>query len=102
MMERHQDETIILADWGFRRVEGVPGNGKRCPKGTWNERMLVETALSRVSVVCGLKHLHHRAARYIQARLAAVGVMFNVLLALFHSLHPDADRWQISIAEFSL
>jgi hypothetical protein len=102
VMERHRDETIILADWGFRSVAGVPENCKLCPKGTWNERMLVETALSLVTVVCGLKQLHHRAARHIQARLAAVGAMFNVLLALFHTVHPDADRWQISIAEFSL
>lgn len=26
----------------------------------------------------------------------------NVLLALFHQLHPDADPFQMSIAEFSL
>jgi hypothetical protein len=64
--------------------------------------MLVETALSLVTVICDLKHLHHRAAKYIQARLAAVGAMFNVLLALFHALHPEADPWHISIAEFSL
>jgi hypothetical protein len=102
VMERHRDETIILADWGFRSVDGVPENCKLCPKGTWNERMLVETALSLVTVICDLKHLHHRAAQHIQARLAAVGAMFNVLLALFHIVHPDADRWQISIAEFSL
>jgi hypothetical protein len=102
VMERHRDETITLADWGFRSVDGIPENCKLCPKGAWNERMLVETALSLVTVICDLKHLHHRAAAYIQARLAAVGAMFNVLLALFHTLHPDADQWQISIAEFSL
>jgi len=28
--------------------------------------------------------------------------MFNVLLTLFHHLHPDADPFQMSIAEFSL
>jgi len=102
VMERHQDETITLADWGFRSASGVPGNCLLCPKGTWNERMLVETALSLVTVICDLKHLHHRTATYIQARLAAVGAMFNVLLALFHLLHPDTNRWQLSIAEFSL
>jgi hypothetical protein len=34
--------------------------------------------------------------------LAAVVAMFNLLLALFHQLHPDADPTQMSIAEFSL
>jgi len=28
--------------------------------------------------------------------------MFNVLLDLFHAIHPDADPYQMSIAEFSL
>lgn len=102
LIERFTGHTNMLADWGFRSAHGVPENCKLCPKGTWNERMLVETALSLVTVICDLKHLHHRAAKYIQARLAAVGAMFNVLLVLFHTLHPEADPWQISIAEFSL
>jgi hypothetical protein len=63
--------------------------------------MLVETALSLVTVICDLKHLHQRMAASLQAHLAAVCAMFNVLLALFHTLHPDADPGQISIAEFS-
>jgi hypothetical protein len=39
---------------------------------------------------------------YIQARLAFVAAMFNVLMDLFHSIHPDADPYKMSIAEFSL
>jgi len=31
-----------------------------------------------------------------------VSAMFNVLLDLFHQLHPETDRFQMSIAEFSL
>ena len=30
----------------------IPANLKLCQKGTWNERMRVETALSMVTVVC--------------------------------------------------
>jgi hypothetical protein len=41
-------------------------------------------------------------AVYIQARLAFVSVMFNVLMDLFRSFHPDADPYKMSIAEFSL
>jgi len=95
-------QTSVLADLGFRSAHGVPENCKLCPKGTWNERMVVETALSLVTVICDLKHMHHRAAQYVQARLAGVVAMFNVLLALFHRLHPEADPYQLSIAEFSL
>ena len=95
-------QTIVLADYGFRDKDGIPENMKICKKGTWNERMRVETALSMVTIVCDLKRIRHRLAEYIQARLAYVSAMFNVLLNLFHFVHPDADPYQMSIAEFSL
>ena len=102
LIERVNGESIVLADYGFRSVKGVPDNCNLCAKGTWNDRMAVETALSMVTVVCDLKRIHHRLSPYVQARLAAVVAMFNVLLTLFHRLHPDADPFQMSIAEFSL
>jgi hypothetical protein len=95
-------QTIVLADYGARDVDGVPENIKICPKGTWNERMLVETGFSMLTLVAHLKHIFERAIPYIQSRLAATMAMFNVLLALFHQLHPEADPFQMSIAEFSL
>lgn len=98
----YEGRTIVLGDLGFRCKSGIPANLKLCQKGTWNERMRVETALSLVTVICGLKRIHHRLAPYIAGRLAAVVAMFNVLLTLFHHLHPDADPFQMSIAEFSL
>ena len=96
------DKTIVLADYGFRNQAGIPRNMKICKKGTWNERMCVETALSLVTVICDLKRIRHRLAAYIQSRLAYVSAMFNILLDLFHFIHPDADPYKISIAEFSL
>jgi len=102
LIECFDGQTIVLSDLGFRAANGVPGNLKLCAKGTWNERMMVETALSMVTVVCELKRIRHRLASYIEARLAFVTAMFNVLLTLFHKLHPHADPFQMSIAEFSL
>jgi hypothetical protein len=102
LVESLAGQTIVLSDLGFRDQDGIPEHLKLCPKGTWNERMVVETALSMVTTVCHLKKLTHRLSDYIQARLAFVGAMFNVLLDLFHQLHPDADPFQMSIAEFSL
>lgn len=55
-----------------------------------------------VTNVCNFKKLKHRVYDYIQARLAFTATMVNVLLALFHQLHPEADPCQMSIAEFSL
>ena len=102
LVARFAGQTISLSDRGFRSKDGIPDNLKLCAKGTWNERMCVETAFSMVTVICDLKRLHHRLIPYIQARLAAVAALFNLLLSLFHQLHPDADPAQMSIAEFSL
>ena len=97
------DETsIVFADWGFRDKDSVPANMKLCKKGTWNERMFVETALSMVTIVCDLKRIRHRVGKYITMRLACASAMFNVLLGLYHDLHPNADLLTMSIAEFSL
>lgn len=102
LLAAQQDNTIVLADLGFRCKEGIPANLKLCPKGTWNERMVVETIFSMLTVVCKAKKMHHRAHDYLEARLAYTAAMFNVLLTLFHQLHPDADPVKLSIAEFSL
>jgi hypothetical protein len=102
LVEPFMDETIVLADFGFRDKEGAPENMKICQKGTWNERMCVETALSMLTIICDLKRIRHRASDYIQMRLAFVVAMFNILLVLFHKCHPEADPFKMSIAEFSL
>ena len=95
-------QTLSLADYGFRDADGIPPNLILCAKGTRNERMVVETALSMVTVVCHLKPLRHRVADYRWARLAYVAAMFNTLYALFHQLHPNETPLKMSIAEFSL
>ena len=102
LIETLDGQTITLSDLGFRCADGVPDNLKLCLKGTWNERMMVETSFSMITVVCGAKKLFHRVASYIEAHLAYLAAMFNVLLALFHQLHPDATAHKMSIAEFSL
>ncbi len=95
-------QTIALADFGFRDKDGVPENMKICKKGTWNERMCVETVFSMLTIVCDFKRIRHRVSAYIQMRLAYVVAMFNILLDLFHWCHPEADPFKMSIAEFSL
>jgi hypothetical protein len=101
-VEKLNGQTICLSDLGFRCAEGTPDNLKLCQKNTWNERMIIETAFSLLTVICNMKKIFHRLADYIEARLAYTTVMFNVLLALFHQLHPDAPAHKMSIAQFSL
>lgn len=102
LLATQDGNTIVLADLGFRCKDGSPDHLKLCPKGTWNERMLIETIFSMLTVVCKAKKMHHRLQAYLEARLAYMAAMFNVLLTLFHQLHPDADPAKLSIAEFSL
>lgn len=65
-----EGRTIVLADTGFGCADGVPANLKLCPRGTWNERMLLETVLSLATMVGGLKKIVHRTRHHFQARLA--------------------------------
>lgn len=93
---------IVLADFGFRCKHGTPPNLQLCPKGTWNDRMLIETVFSLLTVVCRAKKMFHRLPVYIETRLAYLAALFNVLLTLFRQLHPEAGAFKVSIAEFSL
>jgi hypothetical protein len=102
LMTPLQEQSIVLADLGFRSQEGVPVNCKLCPRGVWNERMRVETSFSLLPVICDLKRLPHRTASAIQARVACLVALLHVLLTVLHRLHPEADPAQMSIAEFSL
>jgi len=96
------EQTITLTDLGFRDVAGTPDHLKFCHKGTWNERMVVESVFSMLTVVCQLKKVFHRTFTHLFARFACVAAMFNVLYDLFHRLHPKESPFKLSIADFSL
>src|SRR5262249_6529546 len=60
---RHVDgRMIVLSDTGFHAAEGDPTNLKLCQRGEWQDRMLVETVLSMLTLVCHLKKVMHRVA----------------------------------------
>jgi hypothetical protein len=101
LAEYYAEQSIVLTDLGFRDKDGIPSNLKVCPKGTWNERMIVETSFSMLTLVCHTKKFFHRRADYLWSHLAYLAAMFNVLTTLFHQLFPDDTRRR-SIAEFSL
>lgn len=96
-----QQDGVVLADLGFRCQAGTPANLKLCNKGTWNDRMMVETAFSLLTVVCHAKKMFHRTAHHLEARLAYTAAMFNVLIGLDRQFHPD-HAFTLSLAEFSL
>lgn len=98
------DQSIVLSDQGFPSAHGDPPNLKLCRRGEWNERMLIETAFSLLTTVCGLKKVWHRSLAAVQMRLAYVAAMFNTLLTLNHSLPPPtpAPTTPFHLAHFAL
>jgi hypothetical protein len=50
-----EEQTIILADPGFRDFNGIPANLILCAKAQRSERMPDETARSTVTVIADLK-----------------------------------------------
>ena len=64
--------------------------------------MGIETAFSMLTLVCDLKRIRQRVKTYIQARLAYVSAMFNVLLSLIHLLDPKPDPFKLRIAQYLL
>ena len=93
---------IVLSDTALHAAEGDPANLKLCQRGEWNDRILVETVLSMLTIVCHFKKVMHRAWASFQARLALTMAAFNVLVQ-WHGLEPYASGFvPLSIAEFSL
>src|SRR5262244_907418 len=102
LMQQVDGRMIVLSDTGFHAAEGDPTNLKLCQRGEWEDRMLVETVLSMLTLVCHLKKVMHRGWGYFQARLAFTMAAFNVLVQ-WHGLQPYASGFvPLSIAEFSL
>src|SRR6516225_9622770 len=102
LMQQVDGRMIVLSDTGFHAAEGDPANLKLCQRGEWQDRMLVETVLSMLTLVCHLKKVMHRGWAYFQARLAFTMAAFNVLVQ-WHGLRPYASGFvPLSIAEFSL
>src|SRR5499433_3043845 len=100
---RHVDgRMIVLSDTSFHATEGDPANLKLCQRGEWEDRMLVETVLSMLTLVCHFKKVMHRGWAYFQARLAFTMAAFNVLVQ-WYGFQPNASGFvPLSIAEFGL
>ena len=101
LVQRFHDRMIVLADCNFhkspfhRPEDPDPPNLKVCGRNSWNQRRLIETVLSMVQAVCGIKRLSERAWPYLRAHLAFVAAAFNLL-----------TKWdgtpKLSLARFSL
>jgi hypothetical protein len=99
--EGEEARMIVLADSHFHSKQD-PINLKVCKRGEWNQRMLVETALSMLNAVCKLKRLAHRLWPYLRSRLAFAMAAYN-LLVQWDGLKPDEHGFiELHLAQFSL
>ena len=96
------DEMVVFADEGFDKVDGFPSNLRLCKRGEWNDRMMIETVLSMLTLVCGFKKVMHRAWTYFKTRVGLTMALFNILVQ-WHGLPAQEDGFvPLSIAKFSL
>ena len=96
------DQMVVFADQGFTKVDCHPVNLRICPRGQWNDRMLIETILPMLTGVCHLKKVAHRCWAYFKTRLAFTMALFN-LLVQWDGLPSNSDGFvPLSMAQFTL
>lgn len=96
------ERMIVLRDTAFHAAAGDPVNLKLCQRGEWNDRMLIETVLSMLTVISHFKKVLHRVWEYFQARLAFTLAMLNLLVQWYGLPANEEGFVPLSIAEFSL
>jgi hypothetical protein len=102
LVRQCEEQMLVLSDTGFHAAEGDPSNLKLCERGAWEDRMLVETVLSMLTLVCHVKKVMHCVWAYFQARLAFTMAVFHVLVQ-WQGLRPNASGFvPLSIAKLSL
>jgi hypothetical protein len=77
-----EGETITLGDSGFAQKDAPPANLKLCPRGSWNDRMTIETTNSLFTTLWHAKKLTQRTRKHIEARLAYLVALVNLLALL--------------------
>src|SRR5438445_7617150 len=60
LIRQFEERMIVLSDTGFHAAEGDPANLKLCQRGEWEDRMLVETVFSMLTLVSHCKKVMHR------------------------------------------
>jgi hypothetical protein len=102
LIEVFKEHSVIFADSGFHATQGDPDNMKVCRRGSWNDRMLIETIFSLLTGVCHAKKMRHRVQAYFQAHLGFMVAAFNTLIEWLGLLPDENGFVALSIAQFSL
>ena len=73
---------IVLADSGYRDQNGTPQNIKICARGTWNDRMFVETLFSLWHRICHAKYGFVRSVKAFATKYAFLVMLTNIVFSL--------------------
>ena len=96
------EQMLVFSDTGFAKNGWNPSNLKICPRGTWNDRMMIESVLSMLTRVCHFKKVGHRVWSYFKSRVGWTMALFNILVQ-WNGIEPDETGFvHLSIANFSL
>ena len=68
LMQQVDGRMMVLSDTGFQAAEGDPANLTRCQYGTWQDRLLLETVIAMLTLVCHCTKGMHRVWPYVHAR----------------------------------
>jgi hypothetical protein len=102
LIRQGEDPMMVLSDTAFQAAEGDPSHRTLGQRGEWEDRLLVETGLARLTLVCHVQQVRHRGGAYCQARLAFTMAAFNILVQ-WHGFQPHASGFvPLSRAELSL
>ena len=102
LIQQFDGRMIVLSDTGFHAAEGDPTTLTRCQRGAWEDRMLMETVLSMLTVVLHCRKVMHRGWTSFQARLAFTMAAFHVLVQ-WYGFRPHASGFvPLSIPALSL
>lgn len=80
LIAKYEERMIVFTDEGSVSKNFKPSNLRICPKGVWNDRMVVETIGSMLSLLCHAKKMMERKAEHLVARLAYLVAIFNLLV----------------------
>lgn len=99
---RNALKMVLFSDEGFVKKDWHPANLKICKRGEWNTRMIIETVLSMLTLVCHFKKVMHRQWAYFKSRLAFTMAMFNILVQWDGVQVDEGGDVHFSLAPFSL
>jgi hypothetical protein len=60
LIRQFEERRVILSDTACHAAEGDPSNLKLSQRGAWQDRILIETVLSMLPLVCHFKQVMHR------------------------------------------